>query len=70
MGILDDAIREHLELRRSRGAEAEEISEVEHEVLGEQPPTIAEGLETVVDHADDAADAEVTAAEPAADVTE
>ena len=64
MGILDDAIREHLELRRSRGAETEEISEIQHEVLGALTPTIAEGLEAVPD------DADVTAAEPVAAAAE
>ena len=64
MGILDDAIREHLELRRSRGAETEEISEIQHEVLGALTPTIAEGLEAVPD------DADVTTAEPVAAAAE
>jgi hypothetical protein len=36
MGLLDDAIREHLELKRRRGADAEEVSRLEHEALG--PP--------------------------------
>src|SRR4051812_30791014 len=36
MGLLDDAIREHLELKRRRGADAEEVSRVEQEALG--PP--------------------------------
>src|SRR5919108_1753263 len=34
MGLLDDAIREHLELKRRRGADAEEISRQEQEALG------------------------------------
>ena len=34
MGLLDDAIREHLELKRRRGADAEEISRQENEALG------------------------------------
>jgi hypothetical protein len=34
MGILDDAIREHLELKRSHGASDEEISRQEAEVFG------------------------------------
>ena len=36
MGLLDDAIREHLELKRRRGADAEEVSRLEQEALG--PP--------------------------------
>ena len=34
MGLLDDAIREHLELKKSRGADAQEISRQEREALG------------------------------------
>ena len=34
MGLLDDAIREHLELKRRRGADAEEVSRQEAEALG------------------------------------
>jgi hypothetical protein len=34
MGLLDDAIREHLELKRRRGADAGEISRLEDEALG------------------------------------
>jgi hypothetical protein len=34
MGLLDDAIREHLELKRQRGADAAEIDRLEHEALG------------------------------------
>jgi hypothetical protein len=33
MGLLDDAIREHLELKRRRGADAGEVAREEHEVL-------------------------------------
>src|SRR5215212_3384432 len=36
MGLLDDAIREHLELKRRRGADADEVSRLEQEALG--PP--------------------------------
>jgi len=36
MGLLDDAIREHLELKRRRGAASEEVTRQEHEALG--PP--------------------------------
>ena len=34
MGLLDDAIREHLELKRRRGADAEEVARQEQEALG------------------------------------
>jgi|SRR5947209_9987148 len=34
MGLLDDAIREHLDLKRRRGADPEEIERAEREALG------------------------------------
>jgi hypothetical protein len=34
MGLLDDAIREHLELRRRHGADPGEVMSKEHEALG------------------------------------
>ena len=34
MGILDDAIREHLELKRQHGGDPSEIERLEHEALG------------------------------------
>lgn len=34
MGLLDEAIREHLELKRRHGAEASEVAQQEHEALG------------------------------------
>lgn len=34
MGILDDAIREHLELKRRRGADPNELERLEREALG------------------------------------
>jgi hypothetical protein len=34
MGLLDEAIREHLELKRRRGADATEVAREEHEALG------------------------------------
>lgn len=34
MGLLDDAIREHLEFKRQRGANPEEVAQQEHEALG------------------------------------
>ena len=34
MGLLDDAIREHLELKRRHGANTEEVDRQEREALG------------------------------------
>ncbi len=34
MGLLDDAIREHLELKRRRGADSQEVNSQEQEALG------------------------------------
>ena len=34
MGLLDDAIKEHLELKRRHGADAGEVARLEHEALG------------------------------------
>ena len=34
MGLLDDAIREHLDLKRRRGADPEEVERAEREALG------------------------------------
>ena len=35
MGLLDDAIREHLELKRQHGADPSAVERQEHEALGE-----------------------------------
>jgi hypothetical protein len=35
MGLLDDAIREHLELKRRHGADPDEVEQQEREALGE-----------------------------------
>ena len=37
MGLLDDAIREHLELKRARGADRDEVERQEREALGATP---------------------------------
>jgi hypothetical protein len=34
MGLLDDAIREHMELKRQRGADPGEVARMERDVLG------------------------------------
>jgi hypothetical protein len=49
MGLLDDAIREHLELKRLRGADPGEVIREEHEALG---PVVYGG-----EHAPEATDA-------------
>jgi hypothetical protein len=51
MGLLDDAIREHLDLKRRRGADPAEIERAEREALGpvrrgpEEPPDIPTGTQ-------------------------
>jgi hypothetical protein len=43
MGLLDDAIREHLELKRQHGADPGEVARQEREVLGApRPPAAAQ----------------------------
>ncbi len=34
MGLLDDAIREHMDLKRRRGADPGEVARIEHDALG------------------------------------
>ena len=46
MGILDDAIREHLELKRRRGADPQELEQQEHEALGPIRRVGHEGIES------------------------
>jgi hypothetical protein len=38
MGLLDDAIREHLELKRKHGADPEDVARQENEALGQGGP--------------------------------
>ena len=66
MGLLDDAIREHLELKRRHGAPAEEIQRQEHEALGPirrrgepEPDVLAEPEPGVLAESDPAADPDV-----------
>jgi hypothetical protein len=40
MGLLDDAIREHLDLKRRRGADPTEVERAEREVLGPVRPRV------------------------------
>lgn len=46
MGLLDDAIREHLDLKRRRGADPNEIDRLEREALGPVRRVQSEGLES------------------------
>src|SRR5439155_27136183 len=45
MGLLDDAIREHLELKRRRGADPSEVAREEAEALGPVRREPVESLE-------------------------
>ncbi|MGX6449247.1 hypothetical protein ACVU7I_14455, partial [Patulibacter sp. S7RM1-6] len=54
MGVLDDAIRDHLELKRRHGSDPVEIARLEREALG--PVTAAE-LEADLDWQDEPEDA-------------
>jgi hypothetical protein len=51
MGLLDDAIREHLELRRRHGADPGEVMSKEHEALG--PAAAPAANEAPADAGDD-----------------
>ncbi len=51
MGLLDEAIREHLELKRRRGADPTEVERLEREALG---PVRRIGQEAPVDDAESA----------------
>jgi hypothetical protein len=69
MGLLDDAIREHLELKRKSGGDPDEVARLENEALGpavrETPPALdAEGT------AEPAVAAQAPPAEPVASVPE
>jgi hypothetical protein len=50
MGILDDAIREHLELKRTHGASETEIKQKEDEVFGEPRAEVAPPPAPVDEH--------------------
>jgi hypothetical protein len=63
MGLLDDAIREHLELKRSRGADPNEVERQEREALGATQQ--AEFVESAgADSVAESAGAESAEAEP------
>jgi hypothetical protein len=65
MGLLDDAIREHLDLKRRRGADPTEIERAEREALGpvRRGPEVTEE-ELDAPEADAVPDSEHTAREP------
>jgi hypothetical protein len=71
MGLLDDAIREHLDLKRRRGADPAEVARAEHEALGpvrrDPAPTEADEQPPEQSHAEHPAahPAEPVAAAPA-----
>jgi hypothetical protein len=71
MGALDEAIREHLELKRRQGAAEEELKQKEDEAFGrggrmlEQPPSLPEPVPELALE-DEAGAASPEAAEPAA----
>ena len=46
MGLLDDAIREHLELKRRHGADPAEVARQEHEALGPARRSAAPATDT------------------------
>jgi hypothetical protein len=52
MGLLDDAIREHLDLKRRRGADPAEVARMEHEALGpvRREPVPAEDAHSASEH--------------------
>ena len=54
MGLLDDAIREHLDLKRRRGADPSEIAREEAEALGPVRREAAEDVRGLVAAADEA----------------
>jgi hypothetical protein len=58
MGLLDDAIREHLELKRRRGADPDEVARQENEALGDPRAPAPEAEDGAF------ADPEVTAVTP------
>ena len=71
MGLLDDAIREHLELKRKHGANPEDVARQEQEALGPgqrnefaQPPA-EEDVAAAPEPEADAADADAGAEAPA-----
>jgi hypothetical protein len=69
MGLLDDAIREHLDLKRRRGGDPTEIERAEREALGpvRRGPELTGGEEVAPQAPSSAAEADYPAAAPEAD---
>jgi hypothetical protein len=65
MGLLDDAIREHLDLKRRRGADPTEVARLEQEALGpvRREPTPAEAAAAEEQHEEPRAEAAPAQAE-------
>jgi hypothetical protein len=64
MGLLDDAIREHLELKRKHGADPADVARQEQEALGEGPRNEFAQPATPAEPEPEAAEDEVQADEP------
>jgi hypothetical protein len=65
MGLLDDAIKEHLELKRKHGAPEEEVQRQEEEALGPVRRDAAEQPESAGEEVVEAEDGDLPAAEEA-----
>ena len=65
MGILDDAIREHLELKRRSGADAAEIERLQRTAFGDDAPAEPEPEPAAEEHAPPAEPAPAATHEPA-----
>ena len=65
MGILDDAIREHLELKRQRGATESELKQLEDEAFGPPSrPGDAELAASDLEHSENGIGADAAGSEP------
>jgi hypothetical protein len=69
MGLLDDAIREHLELKRQHGGDPSEIERQEHEAFGPGGRRTApvEDAAAPADEADEPPDEDATVVQPPPD---
>src|SRR5919206_317769 len=65
MGLLDEAIRDHLELKRQRGADPNQVAREEQEALGPAVRRPAEGDAEVAEAAEAAEPAPATSQETA-----
>jgi hypothetical protein len=69
MGILDEAIREHLDLKRRRGAEDDELKKLENEAFGPPGRPQAPGMDESVPESSNGQSA-AEAAEPSVELPE